>query len=349
MQDEADMVLISAAQPASVELAAQVVVKAADKYDEYLTPDLLAHAYAARSLDIPNTCNALRELTATARPAALGRAPFAVVDVETSGFDALGRDRIVEIAIVRLSPEGKPLDRWTSLIDPERSPGPTHLHGIADTDLRGAPHFAEVADAVLSWLGGAVVVGHNAEFDVRFLKAELERAGRVCPSWPVLCTRALSYRLGSTSSRRLGALCATEGVAHRDQHSAMGDAQATAELLQIYLRRARAGGFGNLAELGVAGLPLPDRTPQPHVPVRIKTRTTAPPVTAPTAAGTAAATGDARIDSYLDALEQAFADETLGEEEVNDLHRLADALELDPRDVALAHQQLGAERMAVLT
>jgi hypothetical protein len=132
-------------------------------------------------------------------------------------------------------------------------------------------------------------------------------------------------------------------------HSAIGDAQATAELLQIYLRRASADGFANLAELGVRGSLPPDLRLQPNIPVRIKTRTPAPPATGPAADGAAPATGDARIDSYLDGLEQAFAAEDLGEEEVRDLRRLAGALDLDPNDVALAHHRIGDERTAVLT
>ena len=81
--------------------------------------------------------------TPTGTHAELGRTPFAVLDVETTGLDAAGADRIIEIAIVRLSPDAEPLDRWTTLIDPHRSPGPTHVHGITADDLRGAPTFAQ--------------------------------------------------------------------------------------------------------------------------------------------------------------------------------------------------------------
>lgn len=335
----------------AVELAAGVAVKQADKYDRYLSPDLLAHAYAARSLDIPNTWHALRELAgrrtalptapraapvSTGRPVELGITPFVVLDVETTGFDALGRDRIVEIAIVRLSPAGDPIDSWTTLIDPGRSPGPTRIHGLTAADVRGAPTFGDLAGEVAARLDGAVVVAHNADFDLRFLGAEFERAGLPAPAWPALCTLALAYRVGSASSRRLGDLCEAEGLAHTDRHSALGDAQATAGLLSVFLKRARAGGVRTAEEMGITRLELPSPVPTTtgNATVRHRTRVdaTAPPDAA------AAATGDERVDAYLDVLERTSPDP--GTDDTTRLEVVARDLGLGPADVARVHRQL---------
>ena len=355
--------LATAPPPDPVELAATVAVKAAHKYDQYLSPDLLAHAYAARSLDIPNTWNALRELAELATPsttfprrrssptrdrvptmgkqAQLGRTPFAVLDVETTGFDAAGADRIVEIAIVRLSPDAEPLDRWTTLIDPHRSPGPTHVHGITVDDLRGAPTFAQIADAILARLDGAVVVAHNADYDLRFLHAEFNRLGRSSPEWPSLCTMALSYRLGSAASRGLHNLCAAEGLPHHGQHTALGDAEATASLFGLYLRRARASGARDLTDMDVSSLLLPDSSA--HAPaaatVLTKARTTMPSHNLDRPA--APATGNPRLDAYLETVDYVSGDTTTTHDiDAHALRRLAEELDLTPDDIATArHHQ----------
>ncbi|MEI6503461.1 MAG: exonuclease domain-containing protein, partial [Armatimonadota bacterium] len=68
----------------------------------------------------------------------------AVVDVETTGFAAQHTDRIVEIAIVRLSSGGDTLDEFETLVNPQRDVGPTHIHGISAHDVLDAPTFAEI-------------------------------------------------------------------------------------------------------------------------------------------------------------------------------------------------------------
>lgn len=345
---------LASAPPAdAVELAAGVAVKQADKYDRFLSPELLAHAYAARSLDIPNTWHALRELAggttprpatpraapaSTGRPVELGVTPFAVLDVETTGFDAAGRDRIVEIAIVRLSPTGDPIDSWSTLIDPGRPPGPTRIHGLTAADLRGAPTFADIAGEVAARLDGAVVVAHNADFDLRFLGAEFERAGLAAPAWPTLCTLALAYRVGSASSRRLGDLCEAEGLVHGDRHSALGDAEATAALLAVFLARARAGGAGRAEELGVSRLELPP----PAVPMTasVTTHHRTRVVAVPQSATPAPATGDERVDAYLDVLERADPDADTDDTDL--LRTVALDLGLGAADVARVHRRLAA-------
>jgi ATP-dependent Lhr-like helicase len=355
--------LATAPPPDPVELAATVAVKIAHKYDQYLSPDLLAHAYAARSLDIPNTWNALRELAElpipsttfprrsvaptgsrsmpTGKQAQLGRTPFAVLDVETTGFDAAGTDRIIEIAIIRLSPDAEPLDRWSTLIDPHRSPGPTHVHGITADDLRGAPTFGQIADTILAKLDGAVVVAHHSAYDLRFLNTEFARITHAAPAWPSLCTMALSYRLGSASRRGLHALCAAEGLPHRGQHTALGDAEATAALFGVYLRRARAGGAQSFADLEISSPDLPDSADHAMAATALtKTRTAKPirnarPSTAP-------ATGNPRLDAYLDTIEYTTGDTSTDGIDSDVLRQLANDLDLTSADLAITRHHSGS-------
>jgi ATP-dependent helicase Lhr and Lhr-like helicase len=352
--------LAAAPPPDPIQLAATVAVKAAHKYDQYLSAELLARAYAARSLDIPNTWHALRELaelptpsttfprrtpastikrrTPTGRQAQLGHTPFAVLDVETTGFDAAGADRVIEIAIVRLSPDAEPLDRWTTLVDPNRSPGPTHVHGLTADDLRDAPTFAEIADTILAKLDGAVIVAHNADYDLRFLAAEFQRIGRSMPEWPSLCTMALAYRLGSAASRRLSDLCIAEGLTHRDQHTALADTEATARLFGVYLRRAKATGARDFADMGISSPELPTTlirttTADPRTKIR-----TSGPATGTRPPAHAPATGNPRVDVYLDTIEHATTETSRPDTESQD--RLAEQLDLTPADIAFSRQYL---------
>src|SRR5687767_7263481 len=97
---------------------------------------------------------------------------FAVVDVETTGFSPARGDRMVEIAIVHLSPSGEVEGLWETLLNPMRDVGPTHIHGISAKDVARAPQFPDIGARVLNLLSDRVVVAHNLEFDMRFLSHE---------------------------------------------------------------------------------------------------------------------------------------------------------------------------------
>jgi len=160
--------------------------------------------------------------------------------------------------VVRTSPEGTVLDSWTTLLNPQREVGPTRVHGIRGADVADAPRFLDVAGDIAARLAGAVVVAHNARFDLGFLTAEYARLGATAPLWPTLCTLGLSHRLGLFGGGSLDACLAAEDLTNKDQHTALGDATATAGLLAIYLSRAAERGITNLADLGCDSLAWPD-------------------------------------------------------------------------------------------
>jgi len=102
-----------------------------------------------------------------------------VLDCETTGLDP-SRERGGEVGALRLDGGLRPVDRVSALIDPER-PLPlavTRLTGITQADLDEAPPFAEVWPALPSFVGAAVIVGHNVAFDLDFLAAEAARCGQ---------------------------------------------------------------------------------------------------------------------------------------------------------------------------
>lgn len=120
--------------------------------------------------------------------------PWVFVDLETTGT-APARERITEVAVLRVGPDGY-AEEWSTLVHPEQRipPAITAITGIDDAMVRAAPRFAEIADALQQRLSGAVFVAHNAPFDYGFVKAEFARLGRAFEA-PTLCTVRLSRQL----------------------------------------------------------------------------------------------------------------------------------------------------------
>lgn len=348
--------ILAGPQPEPEALAASVLIKEQEKYDKYLSDDLLARGYAAAHLNVPGAWDTLRHLAATQSPdhagntwetsrpapvvsqapAVLGVTPFAVIDLETTGFAAHADDRIVEIAVVHCDPAGQVTGRWTTLVDAGRDPGPTHVHGITAADLPGAPVFADLTDWLARLTAGRVVVAHNAPFDLAFLVAEHERADVDAPAWASLCTLELTAIVGLTDARSLQGCCAAASIAITGAHSALGDAEATAGLLAHCLERAHQQGVTELGDLGCRH-PLPGHTPVPETmpPTRLVPRTTphAPDAEARSMAhlvsrGRAARPDDAPGNSYL-----ALVDSAL----------VASHHKLDRRDLLRSAQSLGIE------
>ena len=178
---------------------------------------------------------------------------FAVLDVETTGVHPGRADRVIEVAVVRVAMDGSVLQEFCSLVNPERDVGPTHIHGIRAGDVAEAPTFGEIAGDVLALLAGAVFVAHNAPFDERFVRAEMEHVGLELPWFPRLCTMEAARRADpAVVSRRLSCLCAQFGVEHGSRHSARDDARATAGLLAACLSRV-----ADASMLGLTEMPLP--------------------------------------------------------------------------------------------
>ena len=163
------------------------------------------------------------------------KASLSVIDVETTGLSP-SLDRVIEIAIVRMTPDGKIEDEFVSLINPRRDVGLTSIHGIDASDVINAPTFEAVAPMLLERLDGTVAVaGHNVRFDVGFLGAELIRVGVDIPKVPRVCTLSLS------GGGKLASCCEDYGVQFDGTaHSALDDARATAMLLAEIVRRGRA-------------------------------------------------------------------------------------------------------------
>lgn len=103
--------------------------------------------------------------------------PLAVFDLETTGVDP-DKDRIVQMAIVRVEPDGR-RTTFETLVNPECSipPEATRVHGIRDEDVRDKPTFSQIRREVEEYLAGAALGGFNSiNFDAPLLQAELRRS-----------------------------------------------------------------------------------------------------------------------------------------------------------------------------
>lgn len=154
---------------------------------------------------------------------------IAIVDLETTGLSPWRHDRIIEIAIVVISPEGNVHTEYETLINPNRDVGPSSIHHISAADVLRAPVFADVAGDILELLAqAAVIAGHNVTFDKNFLVKEYERIGISLPEIPLLCT----CRLFGRSS--LQGCCHELGISFDGMpHRALSDARAAAKIVSF--------------------------------------------------------------------------------------------------------------------
>jgi DNA polymerase-3 subunit epsilon len=159
----------------------------------------------------------------------LADAPLAFVDLEMTGLDP-ERDRVVEVCVVRVR-GGAVEGTIASLVcPPERIGGSSEIHGLDAAALAGAPTFPEIADACLALLAGAVFVAHAAEWDAKFLAAEMRRAGRAWDVPPFVDTLQLARRSFAFPSYSLDALCRRLAIDRGTAHRADSDVAATRAL-----------------------------------------------------------------------------------------------------------------------
>lgn len=168
---------------------------------------------------------------------------YAVVDLETTGLTPSRQNKIVELAVVHVSPEGEITGRWETLVNPLRDLGPQRIHRVTAAQTAHAPTFDLVAGELAELLAGRVVVAHNLRFDGGFLVAEYARHGYRVPLGPHigLCTMQLASRYLPRAGRSLADCCAALDIVLSDAHRASADAYATAQLLAGYLRMDPGG------------------------------------------------------------------------------------------------------------
>ena len=199
-----------------------------------------------------------------------------VVDTETTGLDPYQGHRLVEIGCIELLngiPTGNTFHRY---VNPQRDmPAEAFaVHGLSADFLGDKPLFAEIAEELLTFLGNAPLVIHNAQFDLAFINAELERVTRTqIRRERLVDTLMLARRKYPGGSDRLDDLCERYRIdnSRRAKHGALLDAELLAEVYVelIGARQAQLGlvnvafvgadGSGNVILIGPRALPLAPR------------------------------------------------------------------------------------------
>ena len=174
-----------------------------------------------------------------------------VFDTETTGLEPSNGDQIVQIAGVRvLNARLLPEDRFDELANPGM-PIPrssTRIHGIRDEMVAGRDTVATVLGRFHSFVDGAVLVAHNAAFDMKFLKLKERETGLRFDS-AVLDTLLLSVALQpGHGAHTLDAIAGRFGIENPDRHSALGDSVTTAEILVKMIDVLEARGIRTLGE-----------------------------------------------------------------------------------------------------
>ncbi len=166
---------------------------------------------------------------------------YAIVDIETTGGYA-DHHRVTEIAIYHYD-GARVTDEFHTLINPGRKI-PAFITGLTGIDaalVSDAPLFEDVAEEIHDWLRDKIFVAHNAQFDYSFLKKEFEDVG-ISWSSKKLCTVRLSRKIiPGLHSYSLGRLAESLGIHIQNRHRAGGDAEATARIFDILVKRDTTG------------------------------------------------------------------------------------------------------------
>ncbi|MDE7447398.1 MAG: PolC-type DNA polymerase III [Lachnospiraceae bacterium] len=183
---------------------------------------------------------------------------FVVFDIETTGFSPVN-NRIIEIGAVKVS-GGEIADKFSTFVNPD-VPIPFEIEkltGINDSMVIDAPSIEEVLPKFLAFCEGAVLVAHNAEFDMSFIKENAMRQNLKREFTYVDTVGIARILLPHQGKHTLDAVAKTMGVSLENHHRAVDDAGATAEIFVKFIPMLKENGADTLAKVNTMGESSPD-------------------------------------------------------------------------------------------
>ncbi len=168
---------------------------------------------------------------------------FVAFDLETTGLSPQ-LDRIVEIGAVKFV-DGREVSRFGKLVDPEMPmpPGAMAVNGITDDMLAGKPTVREVLPEFLDYIRGAVLVAHNASFDLGFIRSAMGRLGLGLLANDYVDTKVMAQKaFPGRPNYKLQSLAADLGVRSLEAHRAVDDARVCQEVFGACLKQLNPGG-----------------------------------------------------------------------------------------------------------
>lgn len=178
---------------------------------------------------------------------------YVVFDIETTGFSPLV-NKIIEIGAVKVE-KGNITERFSAFVNPE-VPIPFHIEnltGIKDDMVITAPVIAEVMPEFLAFCDGAVMVAHNADFDMSFIKYNCDRLS-IPYDFTIADTVAMARMLLPNLNRfKLDTVARALNISLENHHRAVDDAACTAEIFEKFVKMLADRGINTLDELNAEG------------------------------------------------------------------------------------------------
>jgi DNA polymerase-3 subunit epsilon len=219
----------------------------------------------------------ITEITVTETIVTAGPPREIVLDTETTGFDPVSGDRLVEIGCIELINHVATGRTFHVYLNPEREmpEAAFKIHGLSTEFLSDKPKFTEVVEKFVEFIAESPLVIHNAEFDMKFLNFELEKVGRkAMPLQRAVDTVKMARQKFPGSPASLDALCKRFNIdnSSRTLHGALLDAQLLAEVYLELLGGRQAGLVLEAEEISAdlvtvqtgAANGKPYRAPRPH-------------------------------------------------------------------------------------
>lgn len=201
---------------------------------------------------------------------------FVVFDIETTGFSPV-HDRIIEIGAVKVE-KGEIKERFSSFVNPD-VPIPLEIEkltGIHDGMVVDAPMIEEALPHFLEFCQDAVLVAHNASFDMSFIIENTHRLGLKKEFTYVDTVGIARLLLPHQAKHKLDAVAKTLGISLENHHRAVDDAGATAEIFLKFIPMLREAGADDLKAINAMGDASPDiikRLPSYHAIILAKNDT----------------------------------------------------------------------------
>lgn len=175
---------------------------------------------------------------------------FCFLDVESTGLHPQYGDKICEIGLLKVK-NNEVIDFYETLINPHRpiSPGAFRVNGITYDMVKSAPSFGEVANRILEFIEGTVIVAHNAEFDLNFISSHLRNLKLPLPNNPVIDTLTLARKYYRFISNSLTSVAYSLNIDITNCHRALEDAVLTKEVFYVFLDNFKKVGVTTLHDL----------------------------------------------------------------------------------------------------
>jgi DNA polymerase-3 subunit epsilon len=179
----------------------------------------------------------------------IDEALFTFVDVETTGLSPRTA-RVCEVAAINF----RGAERAGTLAELVNPGGPippevSRIHGITDAMVKDSPSFGAVAPRLLAMLEDSVLVAHNAEFDLGFLRAECELVGLRFPKLHVVDTLAIARKGWKFKSNRLGSIAAELNISSEGWHRALADVEMTRKIFDHFITAFKSAGARTVADI----------------------------------------------------------------------------------------------------